>query len=187
MPLCYLRYPGFALPTDSEPPAPLLSIVGRQLRIEPDIWPQYAQRPETRREHLAELQAWLNLTPFAIADYRRFVHQLAELAQQTDRGIVLAETLVERLRQQRIILPTVDVIERVCSEALTRGTRQVYEALTTPLADHHRRAFDDLLAIREGTKGSGLVWLRQLAHPSPSMCWPSWSGLRPSASCGCRT
>ena len=79
--LCYLRYPGFALPTDAEPPASLLNIVGRQLRIAPDIWPQYAQRPETRREHLLELQAWLKLTPFAAADYRRFVHQLAELAQ----------------------------------------------------------------------------------------------------------
>jgi len=137
--LCYLRYPGFVLPTDAEPPTPLLAIVGRQLRIDPDIWPQYAQRPETRREHLAELQAWLNLTLFAIADYRRVVHQLAELAQQTDRGIVLAEALVELLRQQRIIMPAVDVIERVCSEALTRGTRQVYEALTAPLSDHHRR------------------------------------------------
>ena len=50
--LCYLRDPGFALPTDAEPPAFLLDIVGRQLRMEPDVWPQYAQRPETRLEHL---------------------------------------------------------------------------------------------------------------------------------------
>ena len=163
--LCYLRYPGFVLPTDAEPPTPLLATVGLQLRIDPDIWPQYAQRPETRREHLAELQAWLNLTPFVITDYRRFVHQLAELAQQTDRGIVLAEALVELLRQQRIIMPAVDVIERVCSEALTRGTRQVYEALTAPLSDHHRRALDGLLTLREGTKGSGLIWLRQPPGP----------------------
>lgn len=27
--LCYLRYPGFVLPTDAEPPASLLSIAGR--------------------------------------------------------------------------------------------------------------------------------------------------------------
>jgi TnpA family transposase len=119
--LCYLRHPGFALPTDAEPPVPLLAFVGRQLRIDPGIWPQYAQRPETRREHLVELQAWLNLTPFAITDYRRFVHQLAGLARQTDRGIVLADALVEMLRRQRVILPTVDVIERVCSEALTHA------------------------------------------------------------------
>jgi TnpA family transposase len=163
--LCYLRYPGFALPPDAEPPAPLLATVGQQWRIDPDIWPHYARRPETRREHLAELQAWLNLTPFAFADYRRFVHQLAELAQQTDRGIVLAEALVEMLRQQRIILPALDVIERVCSEALTHGTRQVYEALSALLSDHHRHALDGLLTIREGTKGSGLIWLRQPPGP----------------------
>lgn len=35
--LCYLRYPGLALPKDAEPPAPLMNIVGRQLRIEPNI------------------------------------------------------------------------------------------------------------------------------------------------------
>ncbi|AER56155.1 transposase [Pseudoxanthomonas spadix BD-a59] len=59
------------------------------MRIEPAVWPQYAQRPETRREHLAKLQTWLNLRPFSAADYRRVVHQLSELAQQTDRGMVL--------------------------------------------------------------------------------------------------
>ena len=163
--LCYLRYPGFALPTDEVPPSQILAIVGQQLHIEPSVWSQYAQRSVTRREHLAELQAWLNLTPFSLADYRRFVHQLAELAQQTDRGIVLAETLVEMLRQQRIILPAIDVIDRVCSEALTRGTRLVHSALTAPLADHHCRALDGFLAIREGSKGSGLTWLRQPPGP----------------------
>jgi hypothetical protein len=41
----------------------------------------------------------------------------------------------------------------------------VYEALTAPLSDHHRRALDGLLTIREGTKGSGLIWLRQPPGP----------------------
>lgn len=73
--------------------------------------------------------------------------------------------MVEILRQQHIIMPTVDVIERVCSEALTRGTRQVYEALTAQLSAHHRGALDGLLALREGTKSSGLIWLRQSPGP----------------------
>ena len=169
--LCCLRYPGCVLPTDAEPPAPLLAMIGRQMHIDPNVWPQYAQRPETRREHLAELQAWLNLTPFAIGDYRRFVHDLAELARQTDRGIILAETLIGLLRQQRTLVPTVDVIERVCSEALTRGTRQVYEALTSPLSDRHRNALDGLLTSgfltsREGARETDLIWLRQPPGPA---------------------
>jgi len=159
--LCYLRFPGFALPTDAEPPSSLLAFIGQQLEVKPDVWPQYAQRQETRREHLAELQAWLHLSTFKFSHSRRLVNQLSELAQQTDRGIILAQNLVEMLRQQRIILPTLDVIERLCSEALTYGTRLVYEALTVPLSDYHRQALDGMLMIREGSKGSRLVWLRQ--------------------------
>jgi len=163
--LCYLRYPGFALPADVEPSIPLLSIVSRQLGIDSKFWPQYSQRPQTRREHLVELQAWLGLTTLSLSDYRRLVHQLAKLAQQTDRGIILTETLVETLRQQLIIIPTLDVIERMCSEVLTLGTRQVYEAMGGSLAEHHRCSLDDLLMIREESKNSGLIWLRQPPGP----------------------
>ena len=130
-----------------------------------NIWLQYAQRPETRREHLAEMLSWLVLTTFSISDYRRVVHHPTDLAQQTDRGIVLAETLVEMLRQQRIILPALDVIKRMCGKALTRGTCQVYKALTVPLADHHRHALDSVLANCDGSQFSVLTWLRQSPGP----------------------
>ncbi|HDZ39209.1 MAG TPA: DUF4158 domain-containing protein, partial [Marinobacter sp.] len=86
--LCYLRYPGIALPTNAEPPASLLTLIGQQLGIGPEIWPRYAKRPETRREHLVELQAWLNLSSLSSDDYRRFIDSIVDLAQQTDRGIV---------------------------------------------------------------------------------------------------
>jgi TnpA family transposase len=168
--LCCLRYPGFILPPSAEPPFSLLAIVGQQLQISPEIWPQYAQRAQTRREHLVELQAWLQLTVFSTADYRRLAHPLAALARQTDRGPVLAAAMVDWLRQQRIILPTADVIDRLCSEALARGTRQVHEALIAPLSAQHRQALDQLLTVREGTKGSGLIWLRQPPGPQAKAC-----------------
>lgn len=71
--LCYLRYPGLALPPNADPPESLLTIVYRQLDIEIDVWPQYGQRQETRSEHLIELQAWLRLTTFSISGYRRLM------------------------------------------------------------------------------------------------------------------
>lgn len=163
--LCYLRFPGIILGVDQTPFPALLKLAADQLGVSVDNWNDYGQREQTRREHLVELQRWLRLSPFGIAEHRRFVSQLAELAQQSDRGIVLAEALIEMLRQQRIILPAIDVIERVCSEALALGTRRVYEALTATLSDHHRRALGGLLAIREGAKGSGLIWLRQPPGP----------------------
>lgn len=158
---CYLRYPGCALPTDAQPPDALLSIVANQLRLDPKLWSQYSLRAETRREHLLELQAWLGLTPFGTSHFRQFVQHLANLAQQTDQGIVLAKALLEALRQQHVIVPTVEVVERVCAEALTRGTRRVYEALTTPLSVLQQRQLDGLLEIGESINASSLAWLRQ--------------------------
>jgi len=67
---------------------------------------------------------------------------------------VLAEALVEMLRQQRIIMPAVDVIERVCGEALTRGTRQVYVALTAPLSAHHRGALAACLCCAKAPRAA---------------------------------
>lgn len=159
--LCYLRYPGCAMPIDAQPPKPVLLMAAKQLGLDPDLWPQYAQRPETRREHLLELQAWLGLTPFRVSHVRHYVRHLSDLAQQTDRGLLLATALIGMLRQQRIIIPTVDVIERVCTEAQTRGTRHLYEALITPLSEHQLQLLDGLLSIREGTTISWLSWLRQ--------------------------
>lgn len=80
--LCYLRYPGIALPTDADPPTALLDLISQQLHVEKDFWVQYAKRSETRREHLAELQEWLNLKFLTKADYGYFIHQLTELSQR---------------------------------------------------------------------------------------------------------
>lgn len=126
---------------------------------------QYAHRPETRREHLLELQSWLGLTSFGANHFRDGIDYLAERAQQTDRGIVLATALIERLRQQRVMVPALEVIERVCAEALARGTRRLYESLTAPLSDAHRSKLEGLLVPRNGSSISALAWLRQPPGP----------------------
>lgn len=95
--LCYMRYPGIMLPAGEEPPPALLQVVAQQLRIAPSHWPDYGRRDQTRREHQAELQAVLQVRPFTMADYRAAVQSLSDLAQQTDKGIVLATALIESL------------------------------------------------------------------------------------------
>ena len=158
--LCILRYPGIALSSNSPPPE-LLAFVARQLRLEPGLWPQYAQREETRYEHLDELQEWLGLTTFNRSHYRASVNSLTELARQTDRGVLLAGTLLEELRRQKILLPAAPVIERICAQALTEGTRKVYEDLIAPLSPSQLQRLDELLDVPEGFALSTLSRLRQ--------------------------
>ena len=51
--LAYLRFPGRVLGPNEIPPAHLLAFIADQLRINPKAFGDYAQRGETRREHLA--------------------------------------------------------------------------------------------------------------------------------------
>ena len=50
---------------------------------------------------------------------------------------MLAAALFEMFRQEHVIMPSLDVIDRICGEALTRGTRHVYIALTSGLEARH--------------------------------------------------
>jgi len=155
--LCLLRFPGQGLLPDATVPASLLQWIGRQLRTDPAGWSKYAGREETRREHLLELRAYLGMEPFGLTHYRQAVHATIKQALQTDKGIVLATCVLDSLRHRHIIIPALDVIERICSEAITRANQRIYAALSEPLLDAHRRRLDDLLKRRENGKTTWLA------------------------------
>src|SRR3990167_2613928 len=148
--LCLLRYPGYALANASVLPDPVIEWVARQVQAAPDSWAKYGERDVTRREHAQELRTYLGLLPFGLSDFRALVRELTDLAQQTDKGLLLAGQALESLLQQRRILPTLTVIDRACSEAVARANRRVYRALIEPLSQSHRNKLDELLTIKTG-------------------------------------
>jgi Domain of unknown function (DUF4158)/Tn3 transposase DDE domain len=68
--ICSLRYPGRVLDENERPPDRLLNLVATQLGISIVAWDVYAQRDETRREHLLELLPRLGMEQFGIKHYR---------------------------------------------------------------------------------------------------------------------
>jgi hypothetical protein len=159
--LCAMRYPGVILGADEQPFAPLLRLVATQLNVSPEHWAAYGRRPQTRREHLVELQTVFGFQPFTVRQYRPAVRALDDLAWQTDKGLVLAGELIASLRRRCILLPAIAVIERICAEAITRATRRIHGALTDALTHEQQRQPDALLHLRATGQTSTLVWLRQ--------------------------
>jgi TnpA family transposase len=105
--LCYLRFPGVILGVDELPFPPLLEFVAEQIKVPVKSWDDYGKRSQTRREHLIELQAIFGFKSFSADQYQKSVQALTELALQTDKGILLAKYLLDDLRQQNIIIPTI--------------------------------------------------------------------------------
>lgn len=159
--LALLRYPGFALANNMELPAPIIEWIAQQVRGDPNAWAKYGQRDETRREHFLELRTYLGLAAFGLPDFRFLVRTLTGIAMQTDKGLLIAEHALEALRQRRVVLPTLSVVERACAEAITRANRRICRALTEPLDERHRHRLEELLRLKPGGKFTWLTWLRQ--------------------------
>jgi hypothetical protein len=109
-----------------------------------------------------ELQEAFEFQTFGLPRYRAAVPWLAEVALQTDKGVVLLQALMGHLRRQGILLPAVPVLERLSAEALTRDNRQLYQLLTEDLILETRQALENLLTRREGSSLTRLAWLRQV-------------------------
>lgn len=159
--LCLLRYPGFSLGKDTAVAEPVIQWVAHQIQVDAAAWENYGKREETRREHLLELRSYLGLSPFGLSDFRFLVKSLTELAMQTEKGLVLATQALESLRHRRVVLPAMTVVERACSEAVTRANRRIYQALTESLTAKHRKQLDHLLTVMPENNITWLAWLRQ--------------------------
>jgi TnpA family transposase len=158
--LCYLRHLGRVLGTDEAPDAQLLDLVAAQLKVPAAVWDLYANRDQTRREHLQEILERLSLKQFDRVTHREIAKWLLATALQTTQGLVLAQAVVEELRRRCVVLPPVLVIERICSEVATRAQRHVHRALTESLTDEQRKKLDRLLESGDDGSHSLLAWLR---------------------------
>ena len=82
------------------------------------------------------------------------------MATRTDKGILLAEELLIYLRQNNVMIPAIDVVERTCAEAMAGGDKIVFQTLNAPLTPAHRDALDRLLESSDN-QPSRLTWLLQ--------------------------
>jgi TnpA family transposase len=157
----YLRFPGRALAREEEPHPQMLAMMAAQVRAPASVWARYAERDETRREHVSEITRWLGLRALDLHEHRALSQWLLPIAMQTMHAMALAQALVQEMRRRRIVLPALGTIERLCAQAYTRAQRRIFKLLTAPLNDAHKASLDALLNIHKGGPITTLTWLRQ--------------------------
>ena len=82
--LCYLHFPGRILQQGEQPPAALCAFVAEQLGLDAAQFGDYAERDQTRREHVLEIETALGLRPLTRALYREFAAWLLPTAFATE-------------------------------------------------------------------------------------------------------
>ena len=129
------------------PPAYLLAFIADQLQIDPNDFVHYAQRGETRREHLGELQTYLGVQPFGHQNYRTMARIAFNESIGTDRGEAIVGAMVTHLRQYSILLPSGRRSLKNCSAARARARKQACKELTAGVDHAVREKLDALIRV----------------------------------------
>ncbi|REC40944.1 Tn3 family transposase [Chryseobacterium sp. 5_R23647] len=159
--LCYLRFPGKVLKSNETPEFLLLQYVCEQLNINQSVWEKYAVRDVTRREHITLIRKIFGFKTYSEFEQEASLKYIHDKALQTDRAVIIAEEFITYLRTNKIQLPSINTIERLCSEVLINAEKQIYDTLSSSLSNHQKQLLDALLNLQEKGSVSQLNWLKQ--------------------------
>lgn len=160
--LCYMRYPGISLAINERPDQKILNYVGDQLQIDNSDWENYhSGQNESRYDHINIVRKRYDYQNFTISHHKNCVDKLRDSALQTDKGFILAKELMNILREQRILLPSMSVIERICAEAVTKAEKEIYSLLSLSLTKDQKYALEGLLITGQQYSVSTFNWLMQ--------------------------
>lgn len=118
-----LRHPGQGWRDGVVLPEALLDWLGDQLHLPASHFLNYASRGATRAAHQALALQHLDLTSFSKAHMAMAEDIATKAAFATDHGVKIVETLAAELRKHRLVLPSVDTLERLAVKGRSRSRR----------------------------------------------------------------
>jgi TnpA family transposase len=158
--LAYFRYPGRLMRVDETPPEGVLAFIAGQVDAQPHDFCDYAGRAQTRREHIAELQACLNVRIARRDDARRLLSLALNEAVGTDRGDTIIAAMIDGLREQGILLPAPLEMERIALAARALARKRAHKNLVAGLSPETIAKLEALLAVDDEQGRTLLAWLR---------------------------
>lgn len=159
--LAYFRYPGRIMRVDEMPSEGMLAFVSQQIDAHTVDFRDYAERAQTRREHLAELQTCLSVRIAGRRDARLLFPIALNEAIGTDRGDAIVTVMITRLREQGILLPSSFELERLALAARALARKRAYKNLVEGLSRETISGLEALIAIGDDQDRTPLAWLRE--------------------------
>jgi TnpA family transposase len=167
--LAYLKFPGRVLSSGEIAPHDMMAFIAGQLEIKSSAFDEYAQRTETRREHVGELQGYLGVRPFRRQDYRAVAEAALGEATGTDRGDAIVAAMIDHLRKRSILLPAAITLEKIGLAARARARKQAHKNLVEGLEHRTIAGLEALIGVGNDQDRTPLAWLRE---------WPEAPGQK---------
>ena len=159
--LCCLRYPGRHLRRGEFLPPVMLDYIAEQIGADTEAIARFARRGATRYGQLAAIKqqhGYRDLTRPARSVLSDWAKQ--EALGLTD-GRILLGRLIEKMREEKIIIPGVTVVERLAASAMHAADGMMVTEVSSMLDEGHRHQLDRLLVAKTHARQTRLSWLRE--------------------------
>jgi TnpA family transposase len=160
--LCVLRFPGWTLSDVHHIPGCVVNYIAKQLQINAKEIRTYAEREQTKHEHLEEIRKEYGFQNFTIREYRIVSQVLLRYALENGNALHLIQIAIEELRKKKIILPAMTTIERMVWEVRRRAEEKIFRLLSSSLTMEHIEKLNQLLLPMEDSPKTYLAWLREI-------------------------
>jgi TnpA family transposase len=164
--ICLFRYPGWTLTDIKHIPDRVITYVAKQLQVDPNEYKHYADREQTKHEHMEEIRKHYGFTNFSIHSYRTISKVLIPHAIENGNAMFLIRLTLEEMRKQKIILPAMTVIERLVWETRRRAEEKVFLSLNKPISLWQKHQLEKLLETPSDKSKTKLGWLREIPGQS---------------------
>jgi TnpA family transposase len=159
--LCCLRYPGWTLTNISDIPETVIYHVAGQIGADVNDMQFYGLREKTRLEHLRKLREIYGFRFFGDRDDALLRGYLMPLAMENDHILRLFKLSIERLREQKIILPGITRIENIVSAVSQAAEDKIYRIINSHLTFKQKRQLDELINATDETQTTPLAYLKE--------------------------
>jgi TnpA family transposase len=100
--LCVLRFPGWTLSDVHHIPDSVLEYIAKQLEINSKEIHLYADREQTKHEHLDEIRHTYGFKNFTALEYRKVSQTLLQHAMENGNATYFIQKAFDELRQKKI-------------------------------------------------------------------------------------
>lgn len=169
--LAVLRYPGWSYTYVKSIPKSVISYIARQIGTKTLPAKKYPQRENTLWQHLKEIREEYGFASFSETEYQKTFKYIYQQSLENNKTIYLFQECLNFLRQQKIILPGITILENLIWEAKNESEKNLFNKLTDSLSKKQKEKLDTLLTIQPVLSKRNITtlgWLKApLGFPSP--------------------
>lgn len=159
--LCALRYPGRHLRQGEVLPAIMLDHVAEQIGSDTTVIGGFSRRQSTRYEQLETIKRRHGLRSLTRPARAELATWLVDRAIETTDGRLLLERLLAHMREQRIVVPGISIVERIAAQAIQAADAKVVATVAGQLDSDTRARLDAVVDDKAHARQSRLSWLRE--------------------------